>query len=177
MAAAAGAPAFAGGNANFVLGGRSMTDDTHWRPWESQDLFGVTVDFGPEKWPIQLEAGVQTSSKTKSFFGNDVTGEVDEVFFGVNKTWTMGTGKMHPYVGGGLASVNGSFDSQGRKVDDNSGGVYVHAGIYWRMGRRFNLGFDLRAMGGTRLTISGEDFNANYTQAGLVLGWGWPASK
>ncbi len=84
---------------------------------------------------------------------------------------------MHPYVGGGVASVNASFDGGNLKVDDASGGVYVHGGVYWRMGHRFNIGFDVRALGGTKMTIFGQDFNANYTQAGLLLGWGWPRSK
>jgi hypothetical protein len=173
--AATGASAIAGGNVNFVRGGRSMTDDALWSSLESQDLFGLTIDFGPEKWPIELETGLQVSSSTKTIFGTDVTGKVGEVFFGVNRTWTPGTGRMRPYLGGGVASVNASFGSR-FKIDDNSGGVYVHGGIYWRMFHRFNIGFDVRAMGGTKLTISGRDFNANYRQAGLVLGWGWPRS-
>ncbi len=171
-------PAHAGGNANFVLGERWMNDKSEWEPWDTQDLLGVNVDFGAAKWPIHLETGIQASTKTETIFATDVTGSVTEVFFGVNKTWDTGSGKtMHPYVGGGVSSVTAKLEASGTSIDDTSAGFYVHGGIFWRLGSRFNIGFDVRALGGTSMSFDGLDFSANSTQAGLVLGWGWPRTK
>lgn len=170
-------PARAEGNANFVLGERWMSSSSDWEPWDDQSLFGVTVDFGSPKWPVHLETGVQGSAKTESTYLGDVTGSVGEVFFGVNKTWNLSGGQVHPYVGGGIASVTAKLESGEVNLDDTSGGFYVHGGIFWRLGHRFNIGFDIRALGGTNMSIEGVDLTSNSTQAGLVLGWGWPRSQ
>ena len=176
------APALAGGNANFVLGGRKLVDDNFWNSpiggdLSSQDLFGVTVDFGRDSWPVRLETGVQGSQKVVTPFGTDFTGSITELFFGVNKTWSPAGARMHPYVGGGMASVTAKIEGGGSVTDDTSSALYIHGGAFWCVGHRFNLGVDVRALGGTRVTIAGLDTNANYRQAGLVLGWGWPKSK
>ncbi len=178
IAACAAPPARAGGNANFLLGERWMTDSSKWDPWDSQDLFGVTVDFGAAKWPVHLETGFHGSSKTENVFGTDVTGSADEFFFGVNKTWDVGKGrKVHPFAGGGVSSVTAKLEASGASIDDTSAGYYVHGGVFWRLGHRFNLGFDFRALGGTSMNFQGLEFNSNYTQAALILGWGWPRSQ
>jgi hypothetical protein len=180
VVAAAASSAQAAGNANFVLGGRAMTSSSDWEPFDSQGLAGVTVDFGPATWPINFETGVQGSAWAESdygFYGEDVTASVSEIFFGVNKTWNPHGGKMHPFVGGGAASVTAKLEDSSVSVDDSSAGVYVHGGIFWRLGARFNIGFDVRVLGGTNMTIAGMNFDANYSQAGIVLGWGWPRRK
>ena len=179
-------PALAGGNANFTFGARGLDQD-FWGGLDNQGVFGVTVDFGKEAWPIHLEVGAAGSGaqdKTRDPFlpvQVDVTGGVGEVTFGVNKTWKPASGNYRPYIGGGVASVSvkttiettlGDVDD-----DDNSFGVYFHGGIFWRIGTRFNLGVDGRLMGGTSVTLFGEDGDANYGQVALLLGWGWPAGK
>jgi len=175
LVAALGTPASAGGNANFILGGRSLSDGANWGSFDSQSVFAADVDFSVGNWPVNLEAGVQASEKEESFFGTNVTGSVTELFVGVNRTWDHG--KMHPFVGGGAASVTAGFDGGGVSEDDTSAGFYIHGGVFWRIGRRINLGLDVRAMTGTSLTLFGLDGDADYTQGGLLLGWGWPAGK
>jgi len=103
------------------------------------------------------------------------------VFFGVNKTWDLG--KTHPFVGGGIASVVATLDlesvpfSLGQDDDDQSLGAYFHVGVFSRLGSRFNIGVDGRFLGGTDLTLFDEDTDVDYVQLGLVLGFGWPATK
>ncbi len=172
------APAIAAdGNANFVLGERWMSSSSDWQPWDDQAMGGVTVDFGGANWPVHLETGAEGSAKTVSTYLGDVTGSVGDVFFGVNKTWSTGRGNVHPYVGGGIASVTAKMETGSVSVDDTSVGFYVHGGVFWRLGTRFNIGFDVRALGGTNMSIEGVEFDSNFTQVGLVLGWGWPKSK
>lgn len=192
VAALAISPALAGGNANFTIGQRSMSDDA-WEDVEVEDqpAFGVTVDFGPDSWPIRLAAGYYISAKEEelydAFIGDaDATGVVAELTFGVRKTWEV-AGNTRIFVGGGAAAVitglevdgsNGSFDDS-----DTGTGFYAQGGAYWRIGSRFNIGLDLRGLFGTDVEL--EDlFNAtsisiegdsDYFQAGILLGWGWPA--
>ena len=86
--------ALAGGDANFVLGGRRMGDEVFWHPLEDQGASGVTVDFGRKSWPVQLAAGTtfsEADDRVRSVdpFGfpthSKLTGTVREVSFGVMK--------------------------------------------------------------------------------------------
>ena len=181
--ALATAPALAEGNANFLIGVRQLDEDL-WDPLDQQVVGGGTVDFGGADWPIHLETGFYGSSDKEDddslLLGAEVTVNVAEFFFGVNKTWEPG-GNIRPYVGGGLASAAADVEidtSIGDVDDDDSSlGAYVHGGVFWRLGKRFNIGFDARVLTGTDLTLFDEDFDVDYFQGGLVLGFGWPASK
>jgi outer membrane protein with beta-barrel domain len=180
LATACVSPALAAGNVNLVLGGRTLSDDAFWNDqlpanFSSQAVFGVDVNFGPSSWPIRLEAGAHASVKQETFFGSDVTASVGEGYFGVNKTWNQKGGKLYPFIGGGVANVTATIDARGSSRDDDSSGYYLHGGVFFRLGRRFNLGVDVRALRGTSMTIGGVDFDSDYNQAGLLLGWGWPA--
>ena len=183
--AIAAAPALAEGNANFLLGVRQLDEDV-WDPLDQQGAFGVTVDFGGAEWPIHLETGFYGSADEEDVFDNflllegELSASVAEFFFGVNKTWET-SGKTRPFVGGGLATVTTDIELDtpigDADDDDSSLGAYVHGGVFWRLGKRFNLGLDARILTGTDLTLFDEDIDADYFQGGLVLGFGWPASK
>jgi outer membrane protein with beta-barrel domain len=176
LVAALTSPAFAGGNLNFTLGQRNLSD-SNWDQWDTQGVFGATVDFEVKDWPVELEGGLQGSNVTKSVFGTDVKAEVHEIFFGANKTWNLKKGKMHPFAGAGIADVTAKFSGGGLSDSDSSTGVYLHGGIFWRLGHRFNIGFDGRVMLGTNITLNGASGDSNYTQLGVLLGFGWPKSK
>jgi len=175
--AAAAQPAIAGGNSNFLLGGRAL-DEGDWEPVDGQGVFGVTVDFGRDGWPVQLEAGMMVSGKEDEEGSFDVTGAVSELSFGVQKVWKADN--VRPFIGGGLSAVTAEIEVDGPggldgEAEDTSGAVYAHGGVYWRIGSRFNIGVDVRALFGSDLEDSGVEGDADYFQAGLLLGWGWPA--
>jgi hypothetical protein len=175
------APAMAGGNANFILGTRGLDKD-FWTPVNGQFVIGAQVDFGKMTWPIHLETGIQVSvGAEEDFIGTaDVYGSVAELDFGVNKTWEM-KGPTRPYIGGGLAALGASYTIEAPLGDiddqDGGGGVYFHGGAFWRLGKRFNIGIDGRFLVGSKITLFGEEGDADYVQLGMILGWGWPASQ
>lgn len=186
LCVAVATPALADGNANFNLGRRALDKD-FWEPVEEHGVFGVTVDFGAEDWPINLEAGSQLSGAQEEefdfFLASDVevTAAIVEFNFGVNKTWKP-KGGIRPYIGGGLASVGAAGEVDAgffgdADDDDQSFGAYVHGGVFWRLGPRFNIGFDARALLGTEITLFGVEGDADYLQFGMLLGFGWPGSK
>src|SRR5262249_46209686 len=86
------------------------------------------------------------------------------------------------YASGGVTSLGAAarVEIAGNSVNDHdqSFGEYVQGGVYWRVGSRFNIGLDFRSVFGTSVSV---DFggpvsakgDADYSQAGLVLGWGW----
>jgi len=157
------APALAGGNANFVLGSRSL-DKGFWEPTEDQTFFGVTVDFGKEAWPIQLAIGAYGSVSDESLGPFDIKGKVTELSFGVLKVWHL-KGGGRPYVGGGLSAVTATAEIDGFGLsfddDDTSPGIYAQGGFYWRLGSRFNIGGDVRLVRGTDVELFGAKGDAD----------------
>ncbi|MFQ5431007.1 MAG: hypothetical protein ACE5EN_00710 [Nitrospinota bacterium] len=164
------------GNVNFQLGARTMADKTDWEPLEDQTMFGINVDFGKESWIVRPVIGFSGSKKEDTILGGiAVTGRTSEFSIGVLKDWEVGP--MHPFLSAGLSSIRAEVEAASGGIavsdSDNSSGLFLDAGIYWRLGKSFNLGFDLRSLGGTDVTLFGVKGNADYGQFALLLGWGW----
>jgi hypothetical protein len=60
--------------------------------------------------------------------------------------------------------------------DDMVVGAWVGGGVFWHLGRVFNIGFSARYSKAT-VTFFGIDGEGGGTHAGVLLGWGWPASR
>lgn len=167
--------AFADGNANFLIGTRHLADNNFW--WsDNQTVAGVMVDFGRAGWPIHLSLASMSSSHSPDWG----TESIDEYSVGVMKVWEPKSA-IRPFVGAGIAAVRASvtFDQSGGHLvrDDTSPGGYVDAGVFWRTGRRFNIGFGARLMTLTSVEFQsarGDSGNANYLQLHILAGWGWP---
>ncbi len=172
---AAATPAAAAGNANFILGVRALGDE--WDPIDEQGVLGLNMDLGGASWPVQIEFGFHASGAEDDIGPLDVTASIAELQVGVQKFWKVGS-TMRPFVGGGLALVWAEVeleDNLGFSVDedDNTVGAYVHGGIYWRLGKAFNIGLDGRITGTGDLEAFGSEVDANYFQLGMILGFGW----
>ena len=173
IAGVCGAPALAGGNANFLVGGRSVGDEDFWGDNQDQTASGVIVDFGKQGWPIHIAlANIDSSSES-----SDVTGTVSEISIGIMKVWEP-QGTTRPYVGTGVAAVRAVFTDDVGGGDlvlhDTTSAFYVDAGVFWRTGRRFNIGLGTRFMTQARVEIQGIRGDANYVQFHALAGFGWP---
>jgi hypothetical protein len=160
---------------NFFLGQKSLKKDD-WEPLEKQDEFGAEVTFGKKDWPIYIAVDLFSSTTDDTSLGIKSEGSTDEFGVGVRKIWK--SGNTMPYVGGGVALVNGNIkvDSLGIDESDSSIGEWVGGGVFWRLGSRFNLGVGVRYSKAT-ITLFGVDGEAGGLHYGLLLGWGWPAGK
>jgi hypothetical protein len=177
--------AHAAGDVNFSYGWRSLDDDT-WDPVDEQDVFGVTVDFGGPEWPVNLAVGYYESEDEGALasvpvFGDvDVEGEVSEWSLGAHKVWRL-QGPPRPFLGGGLTRVTGEARLESvlgsAEEDDDSTGVYIEGGVFFRFAEVVNVGFHARVVEGTDVTLFGVDGDADYYQLGVLFGFGWPQSK
>ena len=57
---------------------------------------------------------------------------------------------------------------------DTTSAFYVDGGVFWRTGKRFNIGLGTRVMTLARGEIEGVRGDANYVQFHALAGFGWP---
>ena len=160
------------GEVNFIIGKKMLAQD--WEPNEDQGEFGAEVTWGGSDWPIAFATDIVASSAGAEILGVEVNDRTAELAFGVRKVWEAGPAR--PYIGGGIAKLEAERKANGVTVDDTTLGGWIGAGIFWRLGSRFNIGLAARVSRG-QVTLSGTDVEAGGTHAGLILGWGWPAQK
>ena len=175
------AVARADGNFNFVYGQRSLDHD-FWDPADDQTVLGGTLEFGGKDWPIHIAAGYYKSDDEGTLNSFPILGSVDldaevsEWSLGIEKVWKAGM--VRPYVGGGVSFVSTDADVSSIlgsvSDDDDTTGIYVQGGVFWRLGTWFNLGFDARLLEGTDVTLFDQDGDADYWQLGALVGFGWP---
>lgn len=178
------ASALAGGNANFTIGERSLGNE--WGSLDGQLMLGATVDWGPDDWPVHFAWGLNGSADSQEeYYGNaEISAAFAELSFGA--LWLPIRNKsVRPYIGAGIASVSAVYETDfysgfTRDVDDQDFGYYLNAGVYWRLGPRFNLGADLRYGWGTEFDLSFESkfeeqfkVEGDYLAFSLLLGFGW----
>jgi hypothetical protein len=182
-----------------VLGGK-LLDSDDWPVGDSQGSLAFLSTFGPQSWPVQVAIDVVGSSAVEDSFnisrpgieirGEEVVQSTFEFDVGVRKVWRLG--RARPFVGGGLAIIQAQqeraiffpppFDDEGNELlprppvivsdSDESPGGWVDGGIFWRLGKRFNLGLEAR-FSAAQVKLSGRDVQAGGVSVGLILGWGW----
>jgi len=180
-------PVVAGGDANFLLGVKSLDED-NWAPVEDHVAFGAEVTFGKETWPIWIALDYFESAREKKdvpidlggfVVARDLEGNTLELDLGVRKIWGQGWGKekrTRPYLGGGVGLMGAHFDAEFSSDEDFSLGVWAGGGIFWRLGSRFNIGATVR-WSKAQVELFGVDGEAGGLTYGLLLGWGWPAGS
>lgn len=178
LAAPVGA-AFAGGDANILLGVKPLDKDD-WAPVEDQGALGVEVTFGKESWPVWIAidyfatADVEEDIQVFGFGGQDIVGSTVEFDLGVRKIW--GKKKTRPFLGGGVGLIGATLDLDIDDDSDATAGLWINGGVFWRLGSRFNIGGTVR-YSDAEVTIFGQDVQAGGLTYGLLLGWGWPAGS
>jgi hypothetical protein len=160
------------GNVNFIIGGKGL--DSDWEPNEDQGEFGAEVTWGPADWPIAFATDILASSAGGDLLGIEINDQSSELAFGVRKIWEAG--RARPYIGGGIAKIDAQREANGVTNEDSTLGGWIGAGIFWRLGSRFNIGLAARVSRG-EVTVATTKGEAGGSHAGLILGWGWPAQK
>ena len=169
--------------------------------------YGLGFSFGNVDWPVMIAVDVlmasDDDSTTYEFLDASYTykAEIDttELNLGVRKFWTNHE-KFHPYVGGGLAWIDAEAElclsgeflprkASGETLfeasDSDSGiGYWLNGGVLWRLGKGFQLGFDVRysdadaefeldeEMPGKQEDMK-EKFDTGGVHYGLLVGYRW----
>jgi hypothetical protein len=183
-AVSAGAPARAEDvNLNFYPFAARYLDKDFWDPIENQYAAGGTVDFGKAGWPLHFAIGLHGSVGDENITNplvSGVNGTVNELSFGIAKVWTP-KGKVRPFLSGGLSFVHAVAEADTflgtTDDDDDSIGVWIEGGVYWRLSPHFNLGMFGRTLVGSNITLFSTDGDADYWEWGPMIGWSWPPKK
>ncbi len=158
------------GNINVFLGEKSL-GETDWSPVESQGEASVTVDFRKQHWPINLaiEFSSAEDDYTLAFVG--IESKTTELNVGVLKIWDRSP-HIRPFVGGGLSFIDGEFSLFGLSDSDSSAGVWFGTGVYWTLGKHFNLGIELK-FSSADVKLFGVDADAGGSHIGGLIGYHW----
>jgi len=186
-------------NVNFVLGEKRL-DAADWPIGDDQLSLSLLSTFGPRAWPVQMAADLLVSGAGSrstiysgpgmAIQGNELIQSTVELDLGVRKIWR--TGRARPFAGGGLAVIAAQqefnlfppapFGIEGNRLDrfppievsddDEAPGVWIDGGVFWRLGRRCNIGIEAR-YSRAEVRLRSRDVQAGGFNLGLLLGWGW----
>lgn len=166
-------PVMALGAVYFSIGQRTVDDD--FQPVEDQDSLGLTLLLKEETWPLAILLGVHTSDATGSDI-IDFESDMFELSIGVAKLWDK-FWRVRPYVGGGITVLDAEFrmNPGGSSIADHDKTVapYLNGGVLLRLGEKFNVGLDVRAVTAAEVNLFQIDADADYTQVSLMFGSGW----
>ncbi len=168
------------GNVQFLVG-QTYLDDV-WQPLDQPAVFGVEVDFAPKKSPVHVALALSVSGDRarvpNPYYGQTGSVAIGLAEFSAGFIWLpVKRAIARPYVGAGaltlIAGVDAGANAWNGGDADQSFGFYANAGLFFKVGSSFNIGFDGRIVRGTSLTIAGTKLDADYERASLLLGFSW----
>lgn len=170
--------AYAGGytgNLNLFLGQKNLDDDD-WAPVEDQPEVGGTLDFRGGNWPVSAAIDFLYSTDKEDIVpGLEAEGTTWELDLGIRKVFDE-MGIIKPFVGGGLAIINGEVKATAfglsANEDDTGFGFWLDGGVYFTLAQHFNIGAEIR-YSKADITIAGVDGDAGGLHFGLLLGYHW----
>lgn len=166
------------GNVSFYLG-RAYLDDSEWAPVESQNKFGIDLDFTNSDYPFGAVFDLYYSKASDSGTSQGVDVSVDlkttEFAIGPRKVWYRFK-YFRPFLGLGvnLVHVEGERKFSGTKESDNGTGVgfWGELGAYVTLYGPVHLGADLR-WSTARVRVFDDRRDAGGLSVGLLLGVKW----
>ncbi len=168
------------GNVQFLIGQNYLGDV--WQPLDRPAVFGVEVDFAPKKSPVHVALASSVSGDSASvaspYFGHTGHVAVGFVEFSTGFIWLpVKHAIARPYLGAGaltlIAGVDAGANAWNGGDSDQTFGFYANAGLFFKVGSSFNIGFDGRIVRGTSITLAGTKLDADYERASLLLGFSW----
>jgi hypothetical protein len=160
--------------------GEMSLDTTLWKPVDKQSAYGVTFDFNPGGWPVNLMGGFSASNKSEKgrlyvnhgYYSVTAEGKTMEFSLGLRK-YLIDTGAVRPYLSAGFSNISAevSVKAAGYSVSEtaSSTGYFGNAGIMLLMDR-FNVGFDYMILAGTSIKMGGVSGDANYGRWAVTAG-------
>ncbi len=174
---ASASPAFAAGGFTIMYGNKSLEAD-NWRPVESQQEAGFSIEFQGPGWPVTAIASYLTSEGSATAYGPGYTlrikGNTTEIGLGVRKY--LAENRIRPFIEAGLMRVTAKLSAEvtgyysGTASDSDSGnGFWLGAGINTLLSDAWSIGFLGRistadvTLGGLNGEAGGKHFNFTAT--------------
>jgi hypothetical protein len=165
-----------------LFAGRKWLKSGDWAPADTQDQLGLMFAFGEERAAVHFSIdalfGNGDVGGPPPAFGELTSSSSTEVAIGVRKVWTGSA--THPHLGAGANVIDVSEERRGPsgplKVSDRGYGVWVDAGVTWRLAKHLNLGLEARFSSARAELGSGfapRDVAAGGVHFGLLIGYGW----
>ena len=166
------------GRLSVLLGRRNLEEDD-FEPTDEPGILGLEFSQVPAPGSLGFEFGLAFGYDEDDGVSVPGVGTADlelaqaEIYAGVRTEF--GHGNVRPYIGGG-----GTFMSTTTKVtqgfseaeeDDGTFGFYLHGGIQADINRTFFIGVDYRHVFGSDYEVNGSDFDSDYDQLAIVLGF------
>lgn len=158
--------------------GHKKLEQNDWPNTDSHASVGLLFDFKKENWPINLAIDlIATDEAFDINIGSfRETSATTEVHLGVRKFFDFSTTSFRPYIGGGIANIDGEIkikNNEGNFQDDNSElGYWVGVGTYYAFSSHVLLGVDIRYS-----NANGEILNIDRDMGGLhsgiSIGYSW----
>lgn len=171
------------GNLNFFLGTKTLEEDD-WEPVEEQTEGGVLIDFKQKDWPVSIAIVILASSEEQTglyydpfvgYYYVTFEGETRELDFGIRKIWDRSP-SLRPFIGLGITYVEAKARVNAFGIsafgEGDGTGFWIGGGVYWTIGKNFNLGLDVR-LSQAEVTINNVEGEAGGTHAGLLIGYHW----
>jgi len=175
--AASASPALAASGFTVMYGNKSLDTD-NWRPVESQQAAGFSIEFQGADWPVAMIAGYLSSEGSATMYGLGYTmkikGTTTEVSLGFRKYLTEN--RIRPFIEAGLMRVTASLAIQttgyysGSAADNDTGsGFWLGAGINAMLSDAWSIGILGRmssadvTLGGLNGEAGGKHFNFTAT--------------
>jgi len=173
------------GNVNFFLGQKSLDlsnqNVSDLDQVEDQLAFGAIMSFGADDWPVQIAADVLVTADETTIAGDTITSTTFEFDAGVR--WLIyKKGKIFLYVGAGVGVIGAAAEIESGPFTADDGdaslGFWADAGVFFRLGKAFNIGVDLRYSDASvdlefAPGVVAQDLNAGGFSYGLLIGFGW----
>ena len=141
-------------NLNLEVGIRDEThSETRW------PALSLVTDFGSASWIVRPEVGLAVGMT--DIYGGNAT----ELTAGIVHYWTRP--KLRVHLGGGLSALS-SVPGYGK---GSTNGVCAHTGVGWPVGRKLELGLDLRSLWAESIEVNETEFSVGYLQISFLIGW------
>jgi hypothetical protein len=176
-----GAQARYEGNFNLFVG-QKWLNTGDWAPVDQQQEIGLMLAFGEEREAVHFaldffyaEDDQSGATPALDSFVKSVSAEFG---LGIRKVW-MGSA-THPHLGAGADVIEARECSDGPSgpstQSDRGYGIWVDAGVTWRLARHLNLGIEAR-YSVARVDVGSQfvphDVGGGGVHVGALLGYGW----
>lgn len=168
------------GNINLGVGMKFLDKD-EWAATSQQKEFRLALDVRQRSWPVNIALDFLHSMSEEAYAWSDAeqayvlySQTSNEINAGVRKIFDRKLYTMRPFVGGGFGYIATSLTFADFLPNFRQGtlGAWAEGGVYWELGRHFNVGAEL-LWSWARIPVRLEEANAGGKHVEMILGYHW----